>query len=228
MPSWNIHIAETERLLDAPGAEALGVRDANVFLFGNLVPDIYVGYMVPDVARKMPYRETHFAGPGAIPCPRDDEFWDRYVVAADRRGEDPGDLVLGVWAHLAADNLWNSRVRRFIAARGIPAGERTRVRKQTDFDTFGHLLPVRFAPQATEGLYRAAAAFPQYPIDRETVDKALASARAIVEANAPGERPAVSYTLLDRQFFDNVYRDVLAHTANRLAERARVLSAGGR
>ena len=224
MPSWNIHMAETERLLAAPGAEALGVRDPNAFLFGNLVPDIYVGYMVPDVDRKLPYRETHFAGAGAIPCPRDDEFWDRYVVAADRRGEDPGDLVLGVWAHLAADNMWNSRVRRFIAARGIPAGERTRVRKQTDFDTFGHLLPVHAAPHASEELYRAAEAFPQYPIDRRTVDKALASADRIARGNAPSAPARLSYTLLDQAFFDSVYRDVLEHTAHRLSERARVLA----
>ncbi len=217
-------MAETERLLAAPGAEALGVRDPNAFLFGNLVPDIYVGYMVPDVDRKLPYRETHFAGEGAIPCPRDDEFWDRYVVAADRRGEDPGDLVLGVWAHLAADNMWNSRVRRFIAARGIPAGERTRVRKQTDFDTFGHLLPVHAAPRASEELYRAAEAFPQYPIDRRTVDKALASADRIARGNAPSTPARLSYTLLDQSFFDSVYRDVLEHTAHRLSERARVLA----
>lgn len=217
-------MAETERLLAAPGAEALGVRDPNAFLFGNLVPDIYVGYMVPDVDHKLPYRETHFAGAGAIPCPRDDEFWDRYVVAADRRGEDPGDLVLGVWAHLAADNMWNSRVRRFIAARGIPAGERTRVRKQTDFDTFGHLLPVHAAPHASEELYRAAEAFPQYPIDRRTVDKALASADRIARGNAPSAPAGLSYTLLDQAFFDSVYRDVLEHTAHRLSERARVLA----
>lgn len=217
-------MAETERLLAAPGAEALGVRDPNAFLFGNLVPDIYVGYMVPDVDRKLPYRETHFAGAGAIPCPRDDEFWDRYVVAADRRGEDPGDLVLGVWAHLAADNMWNSRVRRFIAARGIPAGERTRVRKQTDFDTFGHLLPVHAAPRASEELYRAAEVFPQYPIDRRTVDKALASADRIARGNAPSTPARLSYTLLDQAFFDSVYRDVLEHTAHRLSERARVLA----
>ncbi len=224
MPSWNIHMAETARLLETSGAQALGVRDPNLFLFGNLVPDIYVGYMVPDVDRKLPYRETHFAGAGAIPCPRDDEFWDRYVVAADRRGEDPGDLVLGVWAHLAADNMWNSRVRRFIAARGIPAGERTRVRKQTDFDTFGHLLPVPAAPHASEALYRAAESFPQYPVDRATVDKALAAAEKIARDNVPAAPARLSYTLLDQKFFDDVYRDVLAHTESRLAERARVLA----
>lgn len=78
MPSWNIHIAHAERLLEA-GPIARAVRDRNAFLFGNLVPDIYVGYMVPGIIRPIPYRVTHFAAPEHIPKPREGEFWDRYV-----------------------------------------------------------------------------------------------------------------------------------------------------
>ncbi len=84
MPSWNIHIAHVERLLDAGGRIAGAVRDRNAFLFGAVVPDIYVGYMVPGVERPMPYRATHFAGPGHIPCPREREFWRTYVEPAAR------------------------------------------------------------------------------------------------------------------------------------------------
>lgn len=43
MPSWNIHIAQTERLLERTGALANSVRDRNAFLFGCVVPDIFVG-----------------------------------------------------------------------------------------------------------------------------------------------------------------------------------------
>ena len=42
MPSWNIHIAQTERLLERTGALANSVRDRNAFLFGCVVPDILV------------------------------------------------------------------------------------------------------------------------------------------------------------------------------------------
>ena len=67
MPSWNIHTAHVERLLREEGAARLGVRDVNAFLFGNFLPDIYVGYMVPvPVVRLRDYRETHFADGGAI------------------------------------------------------------------------------------------------------------------------------------------------------------------
>lgn len=67
MPSWNIHIAQTERLLECSGTLADGVRDHNAFLFGCVVPDIFVGYMVPGIANPIPYRITHFAKPEPIP-----------------------------------------------------------------------------------------------------------------------------------------------------------------
>lgn len=87
MPSWNIHIAQTQRLFERGGAVARIVRDRNAFLFGSLVPDIYVGYMVPAIKDPIPYRITHFATPAHIPKPREGEFWDTYVApAADRLG----------------------------------------------------------------------------------------------------------------------------------------------
>ena len=68
MPSWNIHTAHVERLLAEDAPSALGIRDVNAFLFGNLVPDIYVGYMVPDTSRTIAYQETHFADRATCPC----------------------------------------------------------------------------------------------------------------------------------------------------------------
>lgn len=84
MPSWNIHIAHAEGLLAECGPLASAVRDRNAFLFGSLVPDIYVGYMVPCVVHPIPYRVTHFAAPEHIPKPREGEFWDMYVAPMAR------------------------------------------------------------------------------------------------------------------------------------------------
>ena len=75
MPSWNIHIAHAEGLLAKDGPVARVVHDRNAFLFGNLIPDIYVGYMVPGIVHPIPYRVTHFAKPEHIPKPREAEFW---------------------------------------------------------------------------------------------------------------------------------------------------------
>ena len=84
MPSWNIHIAHAEGLLVEGGPLAGVVSDRDAFLFGNLVPDIYVGYMVPCVVHPIPYRVTHFAAPEHIPKPREGEFWDAYVAPMAR------------------------------------------------------------------------------------------------------------------------------------------------
>lgn len=62
------------------------MRDRNAFLFGNVLPDIRVGYMVPGIAEPIPYRITHFAKPEHIPKPREREFWDTYVVPALAEG----------------------------------------------------------------------------------------------------------------------------------------------
>lgn len=124
MPSWNIHIAHAERLLEGGGPVARVVRDRNAFLFGNLVPDIYVGYMVPAIARPIPYRITHFAAPEHIPRPREREFWDAYVAPLAREllsmGEsslacDPSAMGESPLASVSADTAID-------AATGVSAG----------------------------------------------------------------------------------------------------------
>ena len=50
MPSCNIHTAHVERLLREHDARDLGIRDADAFLMGNILPDVYVGYMVQDAS----------------------------------------------------------------------------------------------------------------------------------------------------------------------------------
>ncbi len=84
VPSWNIHIAQTEQLFGRDGAVAHRVLDRNAFLLGAFLPDIPVGYMVPGIEEPIAYRITHFAKPEFIPKPREEEFWHDYVVPAAR------------------------------------------------------------------------------------------------------------------------------------------------
>lgn len=93
MPSWNIHIAQAERVFSQKGSVARIVRDRNAFLFGCFVPDIYVGYMVPAVELPIAYRITHLAAPAHIPKPREREFWETYVVPAAKRAGIARDAV---------------------------------------------------------------------------------------------------------------------------------------
>ncbi len=95
MPSWNVHIAHAQRLLTEGPAASFGIRDTNAFLFGNLVPDVNIGYMLPGPSGILPYALTHFADPCAIPIPREQEFWDLYV---EPTLEVPANVPLGAAA----------------------------------------------------------------------------------------------------------------------------------
>lgn len=201
MPSWNIHTAHVERLLREEGAARLGVRDVNAFLFGNVLPDIYVGYMVPvPVARLRDYRETHFADGGAIPSPNYDAFWERFVVGTGAGSLH--DLLLGAWAHLVCDSVYNTRTRAFIASIGVKADDVTRKRKQRDFALFGRTFDISMRPRVTPGLIAACAAYPQYPVVEEDVREAVAVAGHIVDENHAGLiRGVPDYDLLTPEFF---------------------------
>ena len=209
MPSWNIHIAHVQRLLHEQDARALGICDANAFLFGNLVPDVYVGYLVRPTSRTVPYRVTHFADPAFVPQPAYWEFWTRYARAsADEHGK-VSDVVLGAWMHLLADSVYNAANNRFIAEHGIEPCEETRKRKQADFDLFGRTLELDIAPQVSRSVLQQAAAFPQYPIGEEDAIRAIAVADDVVEQNS--ERHVAGtprYCMLDASFFSRTYENV--------------------
>ena len=138
MPSWNIHTAHVERLVSDCPAHDLGIEDVNAFLFGNYVPDIYVGFMVPDASMHIDYCMTHWANVGLIPIPDADKFWDMYIYK--RRSKTPSgvSLALGAWAHLVADRFYNGTFLTFLETHDAPMGEELRIRKQGDFDVFGH------------------------------------------------------------------------------------------
>lgn len=202
MPSWNIHTAHVERLLDQEDPAALGIRDVNAFLFGNLVPDIYVGYMVADLPRTIEYRETHFADPGHVPEAHYWEFFERFALPGASRDDQASDVVLGAWAHLVADNVYNRRTNAFRRERGIPSGTETRIKKQADFALFGHTLRITMTPAPTDALLAQAEAFPQYAIDAPTARAACEVMADIVRENTAHHiTGAPAYQMLSAEFF---------------------------
>ena len=226
MPSWNVHTAHVQRLLREGAPAAFGVRDANAFLFGNLLPDLYVGYMVPDPTKILDYRITHVAEGTSIPVPREREFWDTYVVPtrpvrdgvpdrerAERLLGVPGyrasDVTLGAWAHILCDSCYNAATRAWISKYHVPTGEKTRIRKQDDFDKFGRTLPVSLTCDYTEDLVSQAHDFPQYEVAAPDVKSAVTLVNGIVEVNLVDHLDATpDYSLLTEDFFHNVFEHV--------------------
>ena len=204
MPSWNIHTAHVERLVADRPAHDLGIEDVNTFLFGNYVPDIYVGFMVPDASMRIDYCMTHWANVGLTPMPDADKFWDMYIYK--RRPKTPSgiSLALGAWAHLVADRFYNGEVLTFLETHDAPRGEELRICKQGDFDVFGHTLGISSCVQVTPELLEAAKNFRGYSILAVDVEKSVDVANRIVRTSVIG--PATQeYRLLSVEWLTEVF-----------------------
>lgn len=128
------------------------------------------------------------------------------------------DFELGVWVHLLADCIWNTRVNEFLDREGIAPSEEFRVKKQGDFDAFGKTLSIDLVPRATPRLMATAAAFPQYRIDERAVLMTVGVAHETVRGNTfPSDQ--VSYRLLTSAFFESVFAEVAECADTLLGER---------
>ena len=204
MPSWNIHTAHVERLVADRPAHDLGIDDVNAFLFGNYVPDIYVGFMVPDASMHIDYCMTHWAKVNLTPIPDADRFWDMYIYK--RRPTSPAgiSLALGAWAHLLADRFYNGLFLMFLETHDAPQGEELCIRKQGDFDLFGHTLGISSLVQVTPELLEAAQKFRGYSVLAEDVEKSVEVANRIVRTSAAA--PAVQgYRLLSAEWLTDAF-----------------------
>ena len=222
MPSWNIHIAHVERLLSQEGARRLGVRDENEFLLGNLVPDIYVGYMVRDASCRIDYKLTHLAERSQVPLPDYERFWRYYVERPEGYGaRRTSDLVLGAWCHLVCDHVYNACTRRFLTQHGLHASERARVDKQADFADFGRTLSIERVPEATEAVLASCKAFPAYSIAGCDVRAAVDVAARVVEENRSRHLDGEpGYRLLTPEFFEAARQQAHHVMVEGLARRA--------
>lgn len=186
----------------------LGIRDVNAFLFGNLVPDVYVGYMVTELSHKIKYIETHFADPGYVPEPRYWEFFERYVVPSANEQGRVSDVVLGAWTHLLADNVYNTHFNQLLVRLELEPGTEIRVRKQGDFDTFGRTLDISMMPKVTDELLAQCVAFPQYPVEEPEVLATCEVMARIVADNAERHVINPEYSLLGDDYFSSVPDEV--------------------
>lgn len=227
MPSWNIHTAHVERLLAERPSSELGIADANAFLFGNYVPDVYLGFMVKDTTYRIDYCLTHLAEPDVLPVPRADQFWDECIVHPHRKATTPPgvSLALGAWAHLAADRMYNKRFRAFCRTHEVPSGDELRERKQADFHLFGNSLVISSHVDVTPALLETARAFRPYSILPDDVRRAVAVASDIVD-HGTAAPAAASYTLLGAEWMNDTFEACHARLIGWLSAWQRLEAAG--
>ena len=103
MPSWAIHLAEAKKVSKNLN---FNDKDKNIFLFGNIVPDILNGYVVDKISHKVSHDETHYQKRIQI----ENHYEKRYNLEKfyqDFKDKFTNPIVLGYYTHLLTDFYWN-------------------------------------------------------------------------------------------------------------------------
>ena len=95
MPSWGIHLGIANKL-----SQKIENIDKNLFMFGNVVPDINNGYVVEDISKIIPHKITHYDGE------KDFKGYRKFFIKYIKNVKNP--VVLGSLTHLMTDYYFNN------------------------------------------------------------------------------------------------------------------------
>ncbi len=95
MPSWGIHLEIANTL-----SKKIENIDKNLFIFGNVVPDINNGYVVKDISKIISHKITHYDGEKDFKGYR--KFYIKYI------NDVKNPVVLGSLTHLMTDYYFNN------------------------------------------------------------------------------------------------------------------------
>ncbi len=104
MPSWAIHLAVTKKLNQKNN---LNVQNKNIFLLGNIIPDILNGYVIKNISHVVTHKETHIEKLVQIGTHTEYRYdLEGFVNTYRDKFENP--LILGYYTHLLTDFYWNN------------------------------------------------------------------------------------------------------------------------
>ena len=95
MPSWGIHLEIANRL-----SKKIQNIDKNLFIFGNVVPDINNGYFIKNISKTISHKITHYDGEKDFKGYR--KFYLKYIKNIDN------PIILGSLTHLMTDYYYNN------------------------------------------------------------------------------------------------------------------------
>jgi len=100
MPGWGMHLYIAKKL-----NEKLKL-DYNEFMIGNVLPDIYSGWIIKDASKKLEYEVTHY---GKITKINSHKFMlpDYNVFLKEHKDINNNPLALGYLCHLLSDKFFN-------------------------------------------------------------------------------------------------------------------------
>lgn len=101
MPNWRIHLEVANRVNQEI---KLDEKDLELFMLGNILPDINNAYTIEDVSKKISHRYTHFKH----------EEKEMHLAFLNQYGKDvfENPLFYGYFTHLYTDYLWNTNFKK--------------------------------------------------------------------------------------------------------------------
>lgn len=129
MPNWKTHIEFGKRVnkkLNYTGEKL------ELFLIGNLLPDINNGYMIPDISKKIDHETTHYVINGNY------SYINFYNKHKENIKKNP--LLMGYFAHLFLDYNMNNDFYTTYREDNINKYEHKQLRmmKQSDFRLYNN------------------------------------------------------------------------------------------
>lgn len=132
MPNWKIHLEVGKRLNANLHYEK---KEYNLYLLGNILPDINNCYLVKDISKKLSHVDTHLQ--------ENDfnihiHFYNKY-----KSNITINPIFLGYFTHLYTDYIWNkdfySRIKKQKEFASF-SSDTLRIVKQDDFKSYNDLF----------------------------------------------------------------------------------------
>lgn len=99
MPNWGEHLLIANKIL-----KKIKI-DENLFLFGNILPDVQDGYLVKGISNIQPHNINHFDFHNGNYSSNNKKgyevFFERYSEKMNN------SIIIGYLSHLVTDSLWN-------------------------------------------------------------------------------------------------------------------------
>lgn len=99
MPNWGEHLLIANKIL-----KKVKINE-NLFLFGNILPDVQDGFLVKGISNIQPHKINHYDINGENYDPNNKKEYEIFYEIYSKKIDNP--VIMGYLAHLITDSLWN-------------------------------------------------------------------------------------------------------------------------
>lgn len=99
MPNWGEHLLIANKIL-----KKVKINE-NLFLFGNILPDVQDGFLVKGISNIQPHKINHYDINGENYDPNNKKEYEIFYEIYSKKMDNP--VIMGYLAHLITDSLWN-------------------------------------------------------------------------------------------------------------------------